>query len=83
MLKYIILVVTFCWFVVAAIYAFFYPEMKSIAYMVTGLVALLTALLNVKRKQEGCATSNSQTQTVSGSSTGIQVGRDLNIKDKD
>ncbi|WP_063454696.1 hypothetical protein [Acinetobacter johnsonii] len=79
-LRILIAIVTFIWLVCSLAYVFYAPKMTSYAIAAGGLIAFLTAIANVK--QNAKKEDKTQSQHVSGKSTGIQVGNDLNINQR-
>jgi len=74
MLKKIIAVVTFVWFLVGGLYAIYNLEFKSIAIAVTGLVAFLSAVSNLNSKSDILRRANHQNIKSGNGSVNIQVG---------
>lgn len=84
-MRLLLVLITFTWLVCGIIYSFYDFKMTSIAIAVTGLIAFLTAFINYRsQKVNNDQIKNiKQSQKVGSNSTGIQIGGNFTVNEKD
>lgn len=88
-MRLLLVIITFIWLMCGIAYLLSDFKMTSIAIAVTGLIAFLTALINY-RSQKVLPTNDDedgkkskQLQKIGSNSTGIQIGGNFTINEKD
>lgn len=88
-MRLLLVIITFIWLMCGIAYLFYDFKMTSIAIAATGLIAFLTAFINY-RSQKAPQTNNDkdrkklkQLQKIGSNSTGIQIGGNFTINEKD
>lgn len=84
-MRLLLVLITFTWLVCGTIYLFYDFKMASIAIVVTGLIAFLTAFINYRSQKasNGHTTNTKQSQKIDSNSTGIQIGGNFTVNEKD
>jgi len=84
-MRFLLVLITFTWLVCGITYSFYDFKMASIAIAVTGLIAFLTAFINYRSQKasNGHTTNTKQSQKLGPNSTGIQIGGNFIVNDKD